>query len=278
MIYRVLITGNDTETIDSFFAEAGNKYTLMSTSERRMDIENHIGFFSPEIVMFCLNGESDETLRMISGLEGKFEKKKIKILVTGSEIDVDNFQKKTDRMAHIILKKPTNVVALDAKIQDYMAKKADKEDANKEVSGGINTKSQAVMNIADSMGVKIDDPTRKKLILAIDDEPLMLKVIQEQLKDKYDIAAATNGKLAYRYLEKKSPDVILLDYEMPGESGPEVMSNIRKIPQYADVPIIFLTGVTDMDKIKQVLQLKPQGYILKPLNREKLLDAISKVI
>lgn len=72
--------------------------------------------------------------------------------------------------------------------------------------------------------------------------------------------------------------MILLDYEMPVEKGPEVLVKIRENEQLANIPVVFLTGITDREKIKEALSLKPQGYLLKPIDKEKLVGMIEKFI
>ena len=65
---------------------------------------------------------------------------------------------------------------------------------------------------------------------------------------------------------------------MPGENGPAVLEKLRASDATKDIPVIFLTGVTETKKIQEALILKPQSYLLKPIDREKLLEAIAKII
>ena len=87
-----------------------------------------------------------------------------------------------------------------------------------------------------------------------------------------------NADLIDKYFETKTVDLILLDYEMPGENGPQVFQRLRKIPNAATTPIVFLTGVSDRKKIQEVMSLNPQGYVLKPINMEKLFSSIYSLI
>ena len=65
---------------------------------------------------------------------------------------------------------------------------------------------------------------------------------------------------------------------MPEESGPEVMINLRNMEELANTPIVFLTGVSDKAKITAALSLRPQGYILKPIDKDKLIGTIEKFV
>lgn len=118
----------------------------------------------------------------------------------------------------------------------------------------------------------------KKHVLVVDDNPMMLKLIKEHLHEKYDVATAVSGKVALKFLERRSTDLILLDYLMPEESGTVVLEKLRAKESTKNIPVVFLTGVTESKKIKEALVLKPQGYLLKPVDRDKLLEEIAKHI
>lgn len=124
----------------------------------------------------------------------------------------------------------------------------------------------------------VNGPAPRQHILVVDDDPLMLKMLKEHLHDDYDVATAVSGKIALKFLERKTTNLILLDYEMPGETGPEVLEKLRANEATKDLPVIFLTGVSDREKIQEALVLRPQSYLLKPIDREKLLESIHKVI
>ena len=119
---------------------------------------------------------------------------------------------------------------------------------------------------------------KKKHILVVDDDPMMLRLIREQLKDDYAVGTALSGKIALNYLDSRGTDLILLDYEMPNENGAEVLEKIRNNRATAKTPVIFLTGISETGKIKRVLDLKPQGYLLKPVEKADLLQSIERVL
>lgn len=73
-------------------------------------------------------------------------------------------------------------------------------------------------------------------------------------------------------LERSVPELILLDYEMPEVNGKETLEVIRTQKNYCDIPVVFLTAVADKQKISEVLALQPQGYLLKPVEQQKLLN------
>lgn len=117
-----------------------------------------------------------------------------------------------------------------------------------------------------------------KKILVVDDSPITLRGIKAMLDKDYKISVATSGEQALQSLKKRRPDLILLDYEMPGLDGRETLEKIREDEDLCDIPVIFLTGVADKEHIAAVLKLNPAGYFLKPAERNKLIGAIQEIL
>ena len=126
--------------------------------------------------------------------------------------------------------------------------------------------------------VIVEEVQERKCVLAIDDNSFQLRMLNELLKDTYDVEMATSAMKAMTMLGKKIPDLILLDYEMPICDGKMALQMLRELDEVKDVPVIFLTGVKDSAHINAVLALQPAGYILKPAKSEVLLEEIAKHI
>ena len=103
----------------------------------------------------------------------------------------------------------------------------------------------------------------KKTLVIIDDDPLILRHLKRTLGERFNVFMATSGAAGIGVIEKQSPDAILLDYEMPGFDGIQVLEMIRMNSEMKDIPVFFLTGVADSSKVSEAVRLKPQGYILK---------------
>lgn len=117
----------------------------------------------------------------------------------------------------------------------------------------------------------------KRQILLVDDSPLALRSIKAMLDTKYDVVVATSGEKALVTAKKSLPDLVLLDYEMPGWDGRKTLEELRNDEEIGDIPVVFLTGVADKEHIAAVLGMNPQGYLLKPVDKDKLLNTIKKV-
>ena len=114
----------------------------------------------------------------------------------------------------------------------------------------------------------------KKSILLVDDDPTFLKMVKGWLDEEYRVTIVTSGTQALMYIADNKPDLILLDYEMPVTSGPQVLEMIRSETKVDRIPVMFLTGKGDRESVLKVLSLKPDGYLLKSLNRDQILKSI----
>lgn len=114
----------------------------------------------------------------------------------------------------------------------------------------------------------------KRKILVVDDSGAMLRTVKEWLQDKYQVVLANSGAMAIKCLAMNKPDLILLDYEMPICDGSQVLEMIRAESDFADIPVIFLTGKNDRESVMKVTALRPEGYLLKSMEAEQIIKAI----
>ncbi len=90
--------------------------------------------------------------------------------------------------------------------------------------------------------------TDNSTILIVDDTPLNIDILVESLDASYTLLVATNGREALDILNDTIPDLILLDIMMPEMDGFEVCGKIKKRAETKDVPVIFLTASTEIEK------------------------------
>jgi phosphoserine phosphatase RsbU/P len=111
------------------------------------------------------------------------------------------------------------------------------------------------------------DPGQKKTLLVVDDAPTNIQVVQSILKDEYKIRVATSGEKALELVKSQPhPDLILLDVMMPGLDGYQVCERLKADPETRDIPVIFLTGRTEVDDETKGLELGALDYIRKPFS------------
>jgi len=107
----------------------------------------------------------------------------------------------------------------------------------------------------------------KKTILIVDDMEANQKILAASLKKLYNIEYASNGEEALKRLfEDITPDLILLDIEMPDMNGFEVLEKLKNSPRTKNIPIIFVTGHDDIKKEEHGLLIGAVDYITKPIS------------
>lgn len=124
----------------------------------------------------------------------------------------------------------------------------------------------------------IQEESSVKKILAVDDNALVLRAISSILKDEYNVSVAPSVQVAIRFMENKKYDLILLDYDMPKMDGFAALQYIKRDPDLRDIPVVFLTGVADKARIAKVFKYMPEGYLLKPIEVDKLKKKIHELI
>lgn len=307
MKYKTLVTGKNTTIIDDFFVQMDENFEVISTSTRFGDIMRHIKYFNPDIFVYCLNNESRESISQMVNIKSSLLQSRIPVIVLGSKEECDEFEKIAVNVASLTLVKPFTALSIKEDILKYIedrqayfeakeAEKAAKEREREELFKELEREKQAAAKEREERAAKeaeenaekkvegaesedtASEPAQRKHILVVDDDPLMLKMLKEHLHGDYDVATAVSGKIALKFLERKKTNLILLDYEMPGENGPEILEKIHANDATKNIPVIFLTGVSDRDKIQEALALRPQSYLLKPIDREKLIESITKII
>jgi len=107
----------------------------------------------------------------------------------------------------------------------------------------------------------------KQLVLLVDDISKNLQILGTVLKSEdLTVAFATNGKKAIEYVQKKLPDLILLDIMMPEMDGYEVCKHLKEDTKTMHIPIIFITAMSDADDEYRGFELGGADYITKPFN------------
>ncbi|MCL2231487.1 MAG: response regulator [Treponema sp.] len=113
-----------------------------------------------------------------------------------------------------------------------------------------------------------------KTIFIVDDNPTNLTVAENTLTKQYRVIALTSAAQMFKTLEKFRPDLILLDIEMPEMNGFDAMKLLKANDTYSDIPVIFLSGRTDVDSEVQGIELGAVDFILKPFSEPVLLNRI----
>lgn len=120
--------------------------------------------------------------------------------------------------------------------------------------------------------------TRKKILLADDEEDVRTIVKLYLEGEGYDVVSAFDGLEAISLAEAESPDMILLDVMMPVMSGIEVARRLKANKATAQIPIVMLSAASQADSIKQGLAAGAADYIVKPFQPSKLGEIVQKML
>lgn len=116
---------------------------------------------------------------------------------------------------------------------------------------------------------------KKPIILAIDDDPVILNSIMSILRGLYDVRPVPSGSAALNYLSKYPADLILLDRTMPGMDGFEVLERLLGGERTRGIPVIFLTGAEDPSIEVLALESGASDFMTKPVRPVVLLSRVA---
>jgi len=125
---------------------------------------------------------------------------------------------------------------------------------------------------------KFEGTDLSKKILAVDDMPEVLSFVKNALKSNYKIFGVTSGQTALKFLETHQADLFILDIDMPVMNGFELALTIRSMPDYANTPIIFLTGNSSRERIDRALEVGANDFIVKPASHDVLITKTGKFL
>ncbi len=291
MKYKVLLMGNNKMIINEFFTYMDMSFECFSTSDRYDDVVNHVNYIHPHALVYCLHGENPDDLKRFVNVHEKISASRIAIVVVGDDEDCRLFENIASSVEARLFHRPLTSQKLEEGLVKYLKEKNPEGVQEKKTVTVTKSelKTKDVMRVAEELLAQLAkeeekekkelaEAVKRKHILVVDDDSSVLKLVKGYLAERYDVATAISGKIALKFLETKKTDMVLLDYEMPNENGAEVLAKIRQNASTANLPVVFLTGVTERKKILEVLAMKPQGYLTKPIDMEKLSSTIKGVL
>lgn len=228
------------------------KYNVQLCAEGIELVQGMMNVVKPDMVMICAADDSNLNPKIFLFLHDRF--RYTPVLLVGAAEDCEKYGEYCDKYQISRLLRPVRKDALLRKCGEIL---------------GENEEPEQQENAADT--------DEKKHILIVDDSALTLRGAKAILESKYEVSLATSGEKAMTMIRKNRPDLILLDYEMPECDGKMTLEMIRSDDSLKDIPVIFLTGVADKARIAAVLRLNPDGYVLKPLEKKRILQVIEDV-
>jgi CheY-like chemotaxis protein len=124
-----------------------------------------------------------------------------------------------------------------------------------------------------------DTAARSPKILVIDDDFANRQVLQLVLKrNGYTAALASDGCEGLRIAQEVQPDLILLDFFMPGEDGFEVLTQLKADPDLKDIPVVIFTVLVREESERQAIELGAAAYVTKPFDIDEVITCIRRIL
>ena len=293
---KILINGRNQNLVTDFMRQTELSFDTISTSNYWNDIAAHFRFFQPNVYIAFLDTGLEQMIRDLAKLKESDFFNGSSIVLIGDADACNMVERKSRDIADLVIRRPVTPDNLAMRIKRHLedtshAKashaafqaKTDQMDALIKAAEAAISESTASMT-APAAGGKASAAgasaaaVGKKHILVVDDDRTVLKMLKTALEERYDVTTMASGAMVEKMLDVKKVDMIILDYEMPIETGAEVFQRLKRNPRAANIPVCFLTGVSDREKIMEVMSLKPSGYVLKPIDMDTLNNTIRSII
>ena len=135
-----------------------------------------------------------------------------------------------------------------------------------------DTEPGAVNNVSDGDG----NEKERLTVIYVDDVTTSLLSLKRRLSGRYEVYPAESSEVLFKTLKTVTPDIILLDINMPDVNGYEVIEALKADKWYANIPVIFFTSNNDRGSVLKGLSLGAVDYIIKPFETESLIECIEK--
>lgn len=271
MKHKILINGSNSALVTDFMQHTEAFFTTLSTSDCWQDILGHFEVFKPDAYVCFVESNYQKTVSQIKNLKTSGCYNGAAIVFIGDSDTCDQIEENARYTVNLLIRRPITPDNLILRITRYF------EELNEAME---RAKARALIKKAEedakqaAIEAEADEAVAregiKKHILIVDDDRNVLKMLKAALGDKYEVTTMINGVMIDKLLDTKKVDLIILDYEMPIETGADIFRRLKKNPKAMHTPVCFLTGVSERDKILDVMSLKPHSYLLKPIDMDML--------
>lgn len=249
---QIMLIGKFNTTMQNLKKILGKEYEVQLASDNIEVIVGMLKMELPDLILISTAGMEDYHRDIFSHIQENYPD--VPVVCVGTQEELVLFKDFWESEQFLKIMRPVQMKI----ISETIARKF----------SGITAKEEAEERA----------PWEKKRILIIDDSSIQRNMVQNLLKSRYEVAAAASGREAFQVMITWLPDLILLDYDMPGQDGKEVFAMLQQDKTYCDIPVVFLTGVKEKEKIQAVLGLMPTAYLLKPVEQGRLMELLEELL
>lgn len=243
---KVLFVGHFSEQTKQMQKELAQFVKIQLCSDNVTIAESMMSIYEPDLVLVNVEGFTDSHLEFFQVLAEKYAR--VPVIMIGSQDAYHRYAMydMAEQVSYVNPQDMTEQVLLEAMM------------ARVDIDAEI---------LPDGTIVSRDE---RKMVLVVDDSPMMLRSMKQMLEERYQVMLAM--------MDKRRPDLVVLDYEMPECDGRETLEMIRAKEEIKDIPVVFLTGHGDAEHIRSVLDLNPSAYFLKPPKADKILEVLGQLL
>lgn len=274
MKYKILLNGRNGGLVSDFIQHTDAFFDTLSTSECWQDIIGHFKVFQPDAYVCFVEREYERTINTINRLKEDSDYNGAAIFIISDAETCNSIEATSRYTANVVIRRPVTPDNLMLRITRYFDELNEAKERAEARVAARKAEEAAKQAALEEAAAKLAASSEKKHILIVDDDRNVLKLVKAGLGDKYEITAMINGVMVDKLIDTKKVDLIILDYEMPIETGADIFRRLKKNPKAAHIPVCFLTGVSEREKILEVMSLKPHSYLLKPIDMDMLASTI----
>lgn len=250
---KILLVGKFNAELEELNQSLGNFFKVQLSGGSFELFRNNVRIFKPAMVVISLIGLKEEHEKLFQWM--KDNESDIPVMVIGTKGEQHNFRKQLSHSV-VVVDRPVNHGNVIIRI-------------NRILQAGIN----------ETEAVALREKKTQKQILVVDREGEQRAWLEQLLtQSRYQVMAVESGREAIGYLGKSLPDLIILEYELPGADGRQTLQMLREIDEAKDIPVIFYTAVNRISSIQAIVGLHPVAYLLKPSTREVILHTVQSII
>lgn len=252
---KILLIGELGEIVRSLNECLDGTFQVQLCSEQIENIRAMLKITKPDMIIICQIGIQEADSAIFAWIQEKVPQIPVLNITTSEGWKLCRDYCKTEQFS--VLFRPVTKDELLKTCNDILSGKG----------GSVSREEEKKAN-----------PHQRKKLMLVDDSALLLRSMKSMLEKRYDICLAKSGEQALNMIPKQNPDLILLDYEMEGMDGRETFEAMKEDEDMKWIPVVFLTSVANRQSIYSVLKSKPDGYILKPPDEERILETIEEIL
>lgn len=248
---KVLMVGEFNSITENIYRSLLGKFYVQFCPTDEEIFDQMYQLMSPELALVSLVGMKEEGKSVLARMKEKHSK--MPVLCVGNPAELSMFESELAEKQFSKLVRPVTIREITEGIYQLL---------NVPIGGGMLSSAKA---------------NRRKRILLVDDSAIQLRTMKGLLQSDYDVDMAISAQEAMTLIYKNTPDLIFLDYDMPQCDGKMTFEMFKNEPISSDIPVVFLTGVTEKGKVLSVLNMYPADYLIKPVDKSRIMETIRNV-